>query len=132
MKSRLTARTSRPGSAPSALSIRPILRQSSRSRLAMTDVRLRILLEGPLATPLYSPTLFGHLCWTLRTIQGDHWFSDWIHGLDRNPVVFSDAMPAGQVPVPLLDPERPSPSRRTTTPQSTEESQHMKKLARRL
>jgi hypothetical protein len=37
----------------------------------MADLRLRIRLAGPLATPPYSPTLFGHFCWTLRLRRGE-------------------------------------------------------------
>jgi len=94
----------------------------------MADLRLRIRLAGPLATPLYSPTLFGHFCWTLRLLRGEERFTLWLNGLEQQPTIFSDAMPADHVPVPLLVPR---PFTATNGKASTEEAQREKKLSRR-
>lgn len=73
----------------------------------MTDLRIRLRLAGPLGTPLYSPTIFGQFCWMLRLHRGEKHLEDWLANLEHHPAIFSDAMPAGFVPVPLLAPSPP-------------------------
>jgi CRISPR-associated protein Csm4 len=95
----------------------------------MADLRLRIRLAGPLATPPYSPTLFGHFCWTLRLRRGEESFSQWLGGLEQNPLILSDAMPSGYVPVPLLAP--PPRTEAGAKSPGPDQAQTEKKLARR-
>ena len=68
----------------------------------MEDFCIRILLESPVATPLYSGTLFGQFCWALLMLEGESSLTELLNNFEQKPLVFSDAMPAGFVPVPLL------------------------------
>ncbi len=70
----------------------------------MADYRLRLTLTSPLATPLHSGTLFGHLCWIKRYRDGEQALADWLTEQTRNPLLLSDAFPAGCLPRPLLAP----------------------------
>lgn len=70
----------------------------------MADYRLRLTLTSPLATPLYSGTLFGHLCWIRRYRDGEQALADWLSDQVGNPLLLSDAFPAGYLPRPLLAP----------------------------
>lgn len=70
----------------------------------MPDYRVRLRLQGPLATPLQSGTLFGHLCWALRWRDGEGALTDWLAALEDRPLLLSDAFPAGCLPRPLLAP----------------------------
>ncbi len=72
------------------------------------DLGVRIRLSSPLGSPLVSGSIFGHYCWTLRQLRGEDWLEAFLAGLESAPVVFSDAFPAGCVPVPLLPPYRPA------------------------
>ncbi len=66
------------------------------------DLRIRILLQGPLATPMLSGSLFGHFCWSVRLHHSEDRLLELLSSLASQPLVFSDAMPAGYVPVPAL------------------------------
>lgn len=69
--------------------------------------RVRLKLRGPVATPLHSGTLFGHLCWALRNLKGEASLTHWLKELPEAPLLISDAFPAGFLPRPLLKPARP-------------------------
>ncbi len=71
------------------------------------DIRIRIRLLSPLGSPLVSGSLFGHYCWTIRQLRGEDGLESFLAGIEASPVVFSDAFPAGCVPVPLLPLYRP-------------------------
>jgi CRISPR-associated protein Csm4 len=74
----------------------------------MPAYRIRLHLQGPLATPLHSGTLFGHLCWAKRLHEGEAALIDWLAALPESPLLLSDALPQDQLPRPLLLPgERP-------------------------
>lgn len=68
----------------------------------MPDYRLRLTLTSPLATPLYSGTLFGHLCWIKRLHDGESALSAWLAEQAHQPLLISDALPADCLPRPLL------------------------------
>lgn len=70
----------------------------------MADYRLRLTLTSPLATPLYSGTLFGHLCWIKRYRDGEQALADWLTEQATRPLLLSDAFPADHLPRPLLAP----------------------------
>ena len=70
----------------------------------MADYRVRLTLRGPLATPLHSGTLFGHLCWAWHYRDGETGLGRWLEGLADDPLLISDAFPAGYLPRPLLAP----------------------------
>ena len=74
----------------------------------MPAYRIRLRLCGPLATPLHSGTLFGHLCWAKRLRESEAALVAWLVGLPESPLLLSDALPHGQLPRPLLQPgDRP-------------------------
>ena len=71
----------------------------------MTDFVVRLEMDGPIATPLLSGTLFGHLCWAYRARRGgDAALSSWLEKLQETPFRLSDGFPRGWVPKPLLRP----------------------------
>jgi CRISPR-associated protein Csm4 len=74
----------------------------------MPAYRIRLRLQSPLATPLHSGTLFGHLCWAKRLHDGEKALTDWLATLPESPLLLSDALPRDQIPRPLLQAgERP-------------------------
>lgn len=65
--------------------------------------RVRLSLSGPLATPLTSGTIFGHLCWAKRDgCATEAAFAGWLHDLAEQPWAVSDGFPADHLPRPLL------------------------------
>lgn len=83
----------------------------------MAHYLARLRLQGPIATPLISGTLFGHLCWARRYRDGEAALSEWLAGLEVAPFLLSDAFPTGVLPRPLLAPA-PRPERRPGEPWS--------------
>lgn len=73
----------------------------------MPAYRIRLCLHGPLATPLHSGTLFGHLCWARRLKEGEAALTDWLAALPDSPLLLSDALPRDHLPRPLLQPGDP-------------------------
>ncbi|MDQ2694753.1 MAG: hypothetical protein M3Z21_05120 [Pseudomonadota bacterium] len=73
----------------------------------MADLRLRLTLQGPVATPMHSGTLFGHLCWIKRWRDGEDALADWLAAMAQRPLLISDALPADCLPRPLLAPMEP-------------------------
>lgn len=73
----------------------------------MNYYRVRIELEGPLGTPLHSGTLFGHLCWARRYLDGEEALARWLASLEEGePFLISSGLPAGLLPRPMLAPVR--------------------------
>lgn len=72
----------------------------------MAFYRIRLRLESPIATPLHSGTLFGHLCWAWRELEppGGPTLAQWLDGLPEDPFLISDGLPAGLLPRPLVQP----------------------------
>jgi len=69
--------------------------------------RVRLELEGPLGTPLHSGTLFGHLCWARRYLEGEEALERWLASLEQGePFLISSGFPAGMLPRPLVAPVR--------------------------
>lgn len=77
----------------------------------MNVLRVRIALTAPIATPMHSGILFGHLCWAKRLRAGEAALVDWLHELLSAPVLLSDTLPSGWLPRPHLPSgEHPEPS----------------------
>ncbi len=73
----------------------------------MNYYRVRIDLEGPLGTPLHSGTLFGHLCWARRYLDGEEALVRWLASLEEGePFLISSGFPADLLPRPMLAPVR--------------------------
>lgn len=78
----------------------------------MPVYQVRLTLQSPIATPLHSGTLFGHLCWAWRELEpaGGPALAQWLEGLREDPFLISDGFPAGLLPRPLVEPRlRPVP-----------------------
>ncbi|QCQ23223.1 type III-A CRISPR-associated RAMP protein Csm4 [Desulfoglaeba alkanexedens] len=87
----------------------------------MPTYRITLTLSSPLATPLVSGTIWGHLAWALRYLEGERALEDWLDEQDRRPWLLSSQMPAGMLPRPLL-----KPSGRSGISGSVEEMQREK------
>jgi len=64
--------------------------------------RVRLRLKAPLGTPLTSGTLFGHLCWAVRELNGEKALEAWLGAQEEAPWLLSDGFPADCLPRPLL------------------------------
>lgn len=73
----------------------------------MNYYRVRLQWETPLGTPLHSGTLFGHLCWARRYLEGEQALTSWLASLEEGePFLISSGLPPGLMPRPLLAPAR--------------------------
>jgi CRISPR-associated protein Csm4 len=70
------------------------------------DWRFRLRLDAPLATPMQSDTLFGHICWQVALAEGQAGVSAFLEPFRQGepPFILSDAFPAGLLPRPLFPP----------------------------
>lgn len=60
-------------------------------------------LLSALETPLQADTIFGHVCWAMRYISGEKKLKEFLDSyLKEPPLIISDGMPAGYLPVPLI------------------------------
>ncbi|MBW1700021.1 MAG: hypothetical protein JRH18_19345 [Deltaproteobacteria bacterium] len=64
--------------------------------------RLIITLLGPLGTELVSGTIWGHLAWAIRYIEGQQALERWLEEQEREPWLISSQMPEGMLPKPIL------------------------------
>lgn len=95
----------------------------------MSAYRIRLTLQGPIATPLHSGTLFGHLCWAKRLCESDAALTAWLAALPESPLLLSDALPHDQLPRPLLQPgDRPELAAGESRPAFLQRLQQDKKL----
>ncbi len=70
----------------------------------MTTYRVSVCLKSPLGTEMISGTLWGHVAWAVRYVEGPESFSRWIEEQAVHPWLLSSWMPPGKVPRPLLKP----------------------------
>lgn len=72
----------------------------------MKEYRVHIQPQTPFETPLHSDTIFGHLCWALKYLDGDDALKVFLDKLGRDPSIFllSSAFPNGYLPWPILMP----------------------------
>lgn len=98
----------------------------------MADYRVRLKLTSPLATPLQSGTLFGQLCWIVRYQDGEQALTRWLKEHVEQPLLLSDAFPAGFLPRPLLAPaERPEQGKNEDRVRFIDKLQALKGLRKR-
>lgn len=66
----------------------------------------RLIIEpiAPLGTALISGTLWGHLAWAVRYLEGEEALNEWLKKQESLPWLVSSAMPEGMLPRPLLRP----------------------------
>lgn len=70
----------------------------------MPTYRITLSLKSPLGTNLISGTLWGHLAWAVRYLEGDQAFRVWLEEQESRPWLLSSQMPPGMLPRPLLKP----------------------------
>lgn len=68
----------------------------------MKHYRVRLTVTRPLGTPILSGTLWGHLAWAIRYLDGEMAVQEWLVAQQANPWLLSSATPAGFLPRPLL------------------------------
>lgn len=72
----------------------------------MVIYRLTFAQKSPLSTPLVSGTVWGHLAWAVRYLDGESAFNQWLEEQENAPWLVSSCMPVGMIPRPLLPPTR--------------------------
>lgn len=70
----------------------------------MPFYRVTLTVRSPLGTPIHSGTLWGHLAWAARYLDGEAALKSWLAEQERSPWLLSSAMPEGMLPRPLLAP----------------------------
>lgn len=70
----------------------------------MPTYRVTLSLKSPLGTDLVSGTLWGHLAWAVRYLEGDAALGVWLEEQENHPWLLSSQMPVGMLPRPLLKP----------------------------
>jgi CRISPR-associated protein Csm4 len=70
----------------------------------MPTYRITLSLKSPLGTDLVSGTLWGHLAWAVRYLEGDAALGVWLEEQEDHPWLLSSQMPVDMLPRPLLKP----------------------------
>ncbi len=74
-----------------------------------SDYTITITLKSPIATPLQSDTIFGHICWAVRFLKWDEddRLSKFLSLFDEDsqpPLLLSNGFPKGFLPKPVIPP----------------------------
>lgn len=70
----------------------------------MPVYRVELNLKSPVGTGLLSGTVWGHLAWAIRYVEGEAPFKRWLEDQETRPWLLSTRMPVGMLPRPLLKP----------------------------
>jgi CRISPR-associated protein Csm4 len=70
----------------------------------MVYYRITITPLGPLSTTWISGTIWGHIAWAIRYVEGEASLEAWMKEQESAPWLFSSQMPEGMLPRPLLPP----------------------------
>lgn len=70
----------------------------------MPTYRITLELKSPLGTDLVSGTIWGHLAWAVRYLEGDSGLGEWLEDQEKRPWLLSSQLPVGMLPRPLLKP----------------------------
>ncbi len=70
----------------------------------MVTYRITVSPKSPLGTTLVSGTVWGHLAWAVRYLEGEAAFARWLEEQAGHPWLVSSHMPVGMLPRPLLKP----------------------------
>ncbi len=73
------------------------------------DYTITITLKSPIATPLQSDTIFGHICWAVRFLKWDEEdrlskFLSLYEEDSQPPLLLSNGFPKGYLPKPVIPP----------------------------
>jgi CRISPR-associated protein Csm4 len=71
----------------------------------MVTYRIVVSPKSPLGTALVSGTVWGHLAWAVRYLDGEVAFSRWLEEQVTQPWLVSSHLPLGMLPRPLLKPD---------------------------
>lgn len=92
----------------------------------MSYYRIIATPQGPMATKLISGTLWGHMAWAIRYMEGEDALCRWLSEQESQPWLFSSQMPEGMLPKPLLLPG--SKNNRINTLETLEQRKNIRKL----
>lgn len=70
----------------------------------MVTYRMTVSRRSPVGTPLISGTIWGHLAWAVRYLEGEVAFLQWLDEQAAHPWLLSSHMPVGMIPRPILEP----------------------------
>ncbi len=70
----------------------------------MTTYKIQFKLKSSIRTPFQSDTIFGHLCWAMRYLEGEDRLREWLNNYQTSPTLISNAFPDGKFPRPILPP----------------------------
>jgi len=73
----------------------------------MSYYRIIATPRGPLATRLISGTLWGHLAWAVRYLEGKDALQRWLEEQEKKPWLVSSYMPKDMLPKPQLPADAP-------------------------
>lgn len=67
---------------------------------------ITVRLQSPFLTPWHADTIFGHLAWAYKELNGEQSFEDWLllFKEGRPPFILSDAWIKGLYPKPMIPP----------------------------
>ena len=72
----------------------------------MITYKIRLELRSSIRTPFHADTIFGHLCWAMRYIEGEARLKKWLAEYKKSPTLISNAFKSGLFPRPVLPPCR--------------------------
>ncbi|ABW66551.1 type III-A CRISPR-associated RAMP protein Csm4 [Desulfosudis oleivorans] len=70
----------------------------------MAYFRIIITPSGPLTTEWVSGTIWGHMAWAIRYLEGESALAQWMREQESSPWLFSSRIPENMLPLPLLPP----------------------------
>lgn len=75
---------------------------------AYNNYTIELTFKSPIATPLQSDTIFGHICWAIRFLkwEKENRLGEFINLYDESnpPLLVSNGFPKGYLPKPILPP----------------------------
>jgi len=70
----------------------------------MTTYKVEIKLKSSIRTPFHADTIFGHLCWAMRFLEGEEKLKAWLKNYGESPTLISNGFLLGKFPRPILPP----------------------------
>ncbi len=70
----------------------------------MRTYKIQFQLKSSIRTPFHADTIFGHLCWAMRFLEGEEKLKAWLINYEESPTIISNAFEIGKFPRPILPP----------------------------
>ncbi len=70
----------------------------------MANYRITMSIKSSIRSKFQSDTIFGHICWAYRYLNGKEQLEKWLHDYAESPTLISNAFPKGFMPKPTLPP----------------------------